>query len=149
MNESIIAVLTGLLDSMGASYERVTEGSIAGQPLLRIETSDPSALIGTRGETLLALDHLLKRLVEQRDIRTERFILDVNEYQASRIREIEMRAKMMAERARSFAYDVELPPMRPYERLIVHSTLADEPHVKTESQGEGKERRVVIRYVAE
>jgi spoIIIJ-associated protein len=57
------------------------------------------------------------------------------------------KAVMMAERARSFRYDVELSPMSAYERLIVHSALSSEPHVKTESQGEGRGRRVVIKYV--
>ena len=56
---------------------------------------------------------------------------------------------MMAERARSFQYDVELSPMSAYERLIVHTTLQGAPQVKTESQGEGRNRRVVIRYTTE
>ena len=55
---------------------------------------------------------------------------------------------MMAERARSLQYDVELTPMSAYERLIVHTTLQNEPHVKTESQGEGYGRRIVIKYSA-
>jgi spoIIIJ-associated protein len=55
---------------------------------------------------------------------------------------------MMAERARSLQYDVELSPMSAYERLIVHTTLQDAPNVKTESQGEGRNRRVVIKYSA-
>ena len=55
---------------------------------------------------------------------------------------------MMAERARSFQYDVELSPMSSYERLIIHTTLSDAPNVKTESQGEGRNRRVVIKYAA-
>ena len=53
---------------------------------------------------------------------------------------------MMAERARAFQYDVELTPMSAYERLIIHMTLADAPNVKTESLGEGRNRRVVIKY---
>jgi spoIIIJ-associated protein len=55
---------------------------------------------------------------------------------------------MMAERARSFQYDVELTPMNAYERLIVHTVLSDSPNVKTESSGEGRNRRVVIKYAA-
>jgi spoIIIJ-associated protein len=54
----------------------------------------------------------------------------------------------MAERARSFQYDVELSPMSAYERLIVHTTLQNAPNVKTESLGEGRNRRVVIKYAA-
>ena len=65
------------------------------------------------------------------------------------MRDLQTKAKMMAERARSFQYDVELSPMTAYERLIIHTTLQNEPHVKTESQGEGRNRRVVIKYSAE
>jgi spoIIIJ-associated protein len=73
----------------------------------------------------------------------------VNQYQIGRIREIEVKARMMADRARSLRYDVELAPMSAYERLIVHSVLADMASIKTESTGEGRERRIVIRYIAD
>ena len=67
---------------------------------------------------------------------------------AQNIKDLQSKALMMAERARSFQYDVELSPMSAYERLIVHTTLQGTPNVKTESQGEGRNRRVVIRYAA-
>ena len=76
------------------------------------------------------------------------FLIDVNEFRAKQLKEIETKALMMAERARSFQYDVELTPMSAYERLIVHTTLQNSPNVKTESLGEGRSRRVVIKYAA-
>ena len=76
------------------------------------------------------------------------FLIDVNEHRTKQIKDIQTKAIMMAERARSFQYDVELTPMSAYERLIVHTTLQDAPNVKTESQGEGRNRRVVIKYSA-
>jgi len=77
------------------------------------------------------------------------FLVDVDEYRIRHIKDLQNKAKMMAERARSFQYDVELSPMTAYERLIVHTALQEEPHVKTESQGEGRNRRVVIKYSAD
>jgi spoIIIJ-associated protein len=94
----------------------------------------------------------VKKIVEQRHAKKEAtedeplFLIDVNEYRSRQIRDLQAKALMMAERARSFQYDVELNPMSAYERLIVHTTLQDAPNVKTESQGEGRNRRVVIRY---
>ncbi|MFZ2886964.1 MAG: R3H domain-containing nucleic acid-binding protein, partial [Minisyncoccia bacterium] len=77
------------------------------------------------------------------------FLVDVNDYRTRQIRDLQAKALMMAERARSFQYDVELSPMSAYERLIVHTALQDAPNVKTESQGEGRNRRVVIKYASE
>ncbi len=77
------------------------------------------------------------------------FLIDVNDFRTKQIKDIETKALMMAERARSFQYDVELTPMSAYERLIVHTTLQNAPNVKTESLGEGRGRRVVIKYAAD
>ncbi len=54
---------------------------------------------------------------------------------------------MLAKRARSFKIDVEMDPMTSYERMLVHSHLEGRPNIKTESIGEGKERRLVIKFV--
>ena len=52
----------------------------------------------------------------------------------------------MAERAVSFKRDIELPPMVAYDRLVIHSTLSDFRGVETESEGQGRFRRVIVRY---
>lgn len=53
---------------------------------------------------------------------------------------------MLAERARTFKHDVEMSPMSPYDRLIVHASLTGLPDIKTESLGEGQVRHIVIKY---
>jgi spoIIIJ-associated protein len=85
---------------------------------------------------------------EENHAREPLFLIDVNGYRTQKIKDLQNKALMMAERARSLQYDVELSPMSAYERLIVHTTLQDAPNVKTESQGEGRNRRVVIKYSA-
>ena len=137
-----------LLNALGASYTGVEESTIAGQVVYTILTDDAQKLIGPRGETLRALDFLVKRIAEQRGAERAHFVVDVNGYQVKQIKDIETRAKMMAERAKSFEYDVEMPPMSAYERLIVHATLSEMPGITTESHGEGRDRRVVIKYSA-
>ena len=147
------------LDAMGASYKGILHEDVAGQSVFAIQADDGRALIGMHGDTVHALDHLVKKIVEKRvprpvsvDVTQEAsehglfFLIDVNDYRSKQIKDLQAKALMMAERARSFQYDVELSPMSAYERLIVHTTLQDSPHVKTESQGEGRNRRVVIRY---
>ena len=56
------------------------------------------------------------------------------------------KAKMLAERAKSLHVDVEMEPMTPYERMVVHTTLAGDLEVETASVGFGKDRKVVIKY---
>jgi len=151
---------------MGFTTATVVRSEVAGQTIFSIKTAgDPRELIGPHGDTIHAIDHLVKKMTEKgapsRDAiveagsdtdvgapvrREAMFLVDVDEYRTRQIRDLQTKAKMMAERARSFQYDVELSPMSGYERLIIHTALAEEPHVKTESQGEGRNRRVVIRY---
>ena len=76
-----------------------------------------------------------------------KFFIDINGYFENNNKELQMKAKIMAERARSFKTNMELEPMTPYERMIVHSALEDFSDIKTESVGFGKGRKVVIKYV--
>jgi spoIIIJ-associated protein len=155
-------VLKELLDAAGISYKDISRSEAAGQVIISIEASDARDLIGPRGEVIQAIDHLVKKVLEEQSEAPEgdpstvpgasregMFLIDVNGYRTKQIKDLQAKAIMMAERARSFQYDVELSPMSAYERLIVHTTLQDAPNVKTESQGEGRSRRVVIKYSAE
>lgn len=156
MEDIIENSLTGLLDAMGASYTKISRAEIAGQHIFMIETDDARPLIGMHGDTIHAIDAIVKKIVEKQlsrepgaDGQEPHFLIDVNDYRSKQIRDIQQKALMMADRARSFQYDVELTPMSAYERLIVHTTLQGAPQVKTESLGEGRNRRVVIKYAAE
>jgi spoIIIJ-associated protein len=156
-------ILTELLDAADIPYTKIARSELAGQVIFSIETADNGrALLGNHGDTVHALDHLVKKIAETRLPPREApaptspedhhdhlmFLVDVNDHRAKQIRDLQTKAVMMAERARSFQYDVELTPMSAYERLIIHTTLQNSPNVKTESQGEGRNRRVVIKYSA-
>jgi predicted RNA-binding protein Jag len=179
METSIETTIKELLASMGFTGASVVRSDIAGQTVFSIQNAgDARELIGIHGDTIHAIDTLVKKIVEKRLDEAHRkrsdeahrtaqttdetggersgernespmFLVDVDDYRGKQIRDLEMKAKMMAERARSLQYDVELSPMSAYERLIVHTALSNEPHVKTESQGEGRSRRVVIKYSAQ
>ena len=155
--ESVETILKELLGTLGVSYSGIEHSEIAGQEIFSIKTDDARTLIGMHGDTIHALDTLVKKIYEKRnphvggetEERGPMFMVDVNDYRGKQIKDLQTKALMMAERARSFQYDVELSPMSGYERLIVHTTLQNAPNVKTESQGEGRSRRVVIKYSAE
>ena len=169
--DKVGTILKELLAAAGISHTSIEQSSIAGQEIFSIRTDDDArSLIGVHGDTVYAIDMLVKKICENRmparstqtgvhagtpseegggaAERTPMFLVDVNDYRVKQIKDLQAKALMMAERARSFQYDVELTPMSSYERLIVHTTLQDAPNVKTESQGEGRNRRVVIKYSA-
>jgi spoIIIJ-associated protein len=113
-----------------------------------IETSEPKYLIGHNGETLQALNHIARRMLETTETAEDKTILiDVNNYQKTRVDNLKTIAHMMAERARFFKSSVEIDPMTAFERKIIHTFLENKNDIKTESTGIGRDRRVVIRYI--
>lgn len=159
MNEAAIeGIVRDMLASLGFPDTPVSHEVIAGQTVFTIlaQGDDARTLIGPHGDAVHALDHLVKKILESKspvgeaegEERAPLFLVDVDGYRARQIKDLQAKAVMMAERARSFQYDVELSPMSAYERLIVHTTLQGAPNVRTESQGEGRSRRVVIKYQA-
>ncbi|HEY4511033.1 MAG TPA: R3H domain-containing nucleic acid-binding protein [Candidatus Paceibacterota bacterium] len=144
----LLSITENLLRSLGFADVRVV---ITESPRVwaSISVPDAKALIGMRGETLRALNHLAKRLVETRtgqELRVS-FLIDVNGYYEKQAETIRSQARMLAQRARLFKHDVEMPPTSPYERLLIHELFSEDPEIKTESQGEGKFRHVVLKYV--
>ena len=106
-------------------------------------------MIGRDGETLRSLNHLVRKMLEKDSSETEaaNIFIDVNGYQKKRFDSLKTIAHMMAERARYFKSNIEVDPMPAYERRIVHMFLESAPDIKTESEGYGPNRRVVIKYL--
>lgn len=147
-------LLEKLLRRMNVSFEAIEYfpgESEAARPRFVIKTSDSALLIGSRGEHLLALNYIVRRIIGRQagDGALPPFVVDVNDYQEKAFEQLRTKARIMCERARSYKVDVPLEPMSSYERMLIHTYLEHEPHIKTESAGEGKNRRVVIKYVAE
>jgi len=138
--------------SLDACLEGITEINNGEIIKFSIKTNEPYLLIGESGKTLMAVNHLVKKIFENQreknNFKEVNFLVDVNDYQEKRIQDIKDKAQIMAERARFFKSNVELMPMNPYERMIVHSFFSNAPDLETESTGEGRERRIVIKYRA-
>lgn len=122
-------------------------------PRFVIKTQEAGILIGEDGKHLIALSHIVKKITENklRDSQLEKlpFFLDVNDYQMKKIEELKNTARMNAQKARYFKKEVEMEPMSSYDRRIVHSALSEYLDVKTESVGEGVDRRVVIKPIGQ
>jgi spoIIIJ-associated protein len=114
-----------------------------------IETPDSHFLIGRDGETLRSLNHLIRKIIEKDSNEEEikNLFIDINGYQRKRFDNLKNIAHMMAERARYFKNNIEIDPMPAHERKIIHMFLEGSPNIKTESEGFGQNRRVVIKYI--
>ena len=142
-HDDVKTFLETLLNKAGVAFDSIEVSDSSGQLVFQIHTQESAKLIGSRGDTLRALNHIVKKVHEGEN---NHFLVDVNEYRTKKIEDLRQTAKMLAERARSLKYSVEMTPMSSYERMIVHAALTDEPHITTESHGEGRDRRVVIKY---
>ncbi|MCD5398261.1 MAG: protein jag [Dehalococcoidia bacterium] len=115
-----------------------------GGPVFEIEGDDAGLLIGRRGDTLKALQFLVKYLVSQKLNANVNMLVDVEGYQDRRYQSLMSMARRVAQRVTDSGRPITLEPMPPNERRIVHMALADHPRVTTESAGSGSSRQVVV-----
>lgn len=121
------------------SVEKVEEGYE-----IVLEGRDENLLVEDDGRLLRSIEHLLPRLVRGLLGYGLPCTVDCNDFHSNREVELKELADGMAERVRRQGKAQRLEPMNPADRRIVHMTLADDPTVRTESEGEGYIKRVRI-----
>ncbi len=139
--------LQGLLDRMG--LKAAVEASVlhdGDEPTYRLNITgdDLGILIGRRAETLDSIQYLARLVVNQRTHRWHRIEVDVENYKQRREQSLQRLARNMADRAVSEGHTIVLEPMPPRERRLIHLALRDRDDVRTESIGEGDDRKVTI-----
>jgi len=112
--------------------------------VLNVHGPDADALIGRRGETLAALQHITRLIVGRELAGRMHLVVDVDGFKARREKSLRRLAQRVAQQAVKTDRTVVLEPMPPYERRIIHLALRDHPHVTTQSVGEGDRRKVTI-----
>lgn len=146
--DKIKSLIEEVLKKMTISFDEIEISFEAdNKPRFLIKTKDSHLLIGHRGENFTALNHLIKRIVSKEAPEDFKFSIDINNYQQSNLEMIKKKAKVIADRVKSFKMNMEMEPMSSYERMTVHAMFTDDKNIKTESVGEGKDRRVVIKFV--
>ena len=113
-------------------------------PVFDIEGDDSGLLIGRRGETLRALQFLVRFITSRKLDERANLLVDVEGYQERRYESLANLAQRVAQRVGSSRRPITLEPMPPNERRAVHMALAEHPDVTTESVGEGDSRQVVV-----
>lgn len=141
--DEIRSLVTAVVEAMG--FESRIDVYDAGGFVAVDVTSDNTALfIGQKGETIDALQYLVNAAIYRKHPFVKRIILDAEGYRQRRVEAIQGIAHRTARRAIRERRSVELPPMNPSERRIVHLFLKDNPKVTTASEGSGDNRRVRI-----
>lgn len=110
-----------------------------------IDTEEPGILIGYHGETLSSLQLMLGIMVSKKINEWVRVVVNVGDYREKREEVLKRMALSAAQKAKFSQEPVTLPPLSGNERRIIHLALTDNPDVITESEGEGEERRVVVK----
>jgi spoIIIJ-associated protein len=140
--------LEGLLDRMGISAEvdhQLVDGVMYVDILAGQDDQGMGLLIGRHGQTLDALQDIVRSAVQRRTEERCRVIVDVEDYRKRRRSQLAGKARDAAKRVKRTGKQERLEPMSPYERKIIHDAAGEVGGVETSSEGEEPERRVVIR----
>jgi spoIIIJ-associated protein len=111
---------------------------------VEIHGKDEEAFLEDRGRLLLAMQHLLPRLLRGLTGETVPCRVDCDNFQEIRAEQLRVLAQKVATEVRENRRSRTLEPMSPDERRIIHMTLADDSAVETESQGSGLFKRVMV-----
>ena len=143
----IRAFLSGLLDRMGVNAEIEISPRENGGVNVNLTGAAMGAIIGRRGETLDAIQHLTNYVVNKTNDKHLHISVDAEAYRAKREESLARLAEKMAEKAIKYKRSMALEPMNSYERHVIHTALQNYEGVTTSSTGVEPNRRVVVSYV--
>ena len=112
--------------------------------IIRLDGEKLGALIGRRGETMESLSYLASLVANRLEGDYIKLGLDVAGYRDKRESDLTALAQRIGNKVRKTGRSFAMEPMNPYERRIIHSAISKMEGVRSESKGEGRDRRVVI-----
>lgn len=142
--EIIKETIREFLHKLGVEAE-VTVSCEEGTFLVDIGGNELGILIGYHGETLLALQLILRLILHKKLGEWTQVVVDVGGWRKAREESLRRLAERIAERVKFTGEEQALPPMSAFERRIVHLALSRYSDVTTESEGEDEERKVVVK----
>jgi len=130
--------ITGDTSEFNVTYEdnRVT---------LKIDSGKSAHLIGYKGKTLNAIQSTINSMLQKEAEDYVKVFVEVNDYKDKKEERLKELARRMEKNAVKYRKDIRLEPMSAYERMIIHTELANSEKVVTESYGQEPRRRVVIK----
>ncbi len=146
MVEIIKDFIEGIIEKLNLQCEANVEET---DEEFKVTVAGPDAhiLIGYRGDVLDSIQYLTLLLINKHGENSKRLVIDGENYRAKREATLSKLAKNLAFQVSKSGRPKQLEPMNPFERRIIHSALANDKYVTTESEGEEPNRYVVIKPV--
>lgn len=123
----------------------VSEDKEGGLWSVEISTEDTGILIGRHGDTISALQLILCQVVQKKTGEWYRILVDTGDYRAKQEEMLTGLARSAAERVKQTGAPYSMYDLSPAQRRFVHTVLSDDPQVLTESEGEGRDRHLVVK----
>ena len=142
--KAAVEYLQGVIALMGVenvAFSAVQKGEAT---IIRLDGEHLGALIGRRGETMESLSYLASLVANRLEGDYIKLGLDVAGYRDKRESDLTALAQRIGAKVRKTGRSFAMEPMNPYERRIIHSAISKMEGVRSESKGEGRDRRVVI-----
>ena len=142
--KAAVDYLKEVITLMGVSdvtFSAVQKGEAT---IIRLDGEKLGALIGRRGETMESLSYLASLVANRLEGDYIKLGLDVAGYRDKRESDLTALAQRIGTKVRRTGRSFAMEPMNPYERRIIHSAIGKMEGVRSESKGEGRDRRVVI-----
>ncbi len=143
VNAEILGFVKATVAAMGLSLETNVEATPDG-PRVDLEGEDGAVLVRRKGEALQALQHIVNMVFRHRLGEQQRIVVDCQGFRRDKDVELRQMAKFLAERARTTGFEQQLGPLNPYERRLVHMTIAEEANVDSHSVGDAFSKVVII-----
>ena len=143
LTQQITGFIQSVVDAMGLSLTPRIEETPDGTHI-NLEGEDGGVLVRRGGEGLQALQHLVATAFRKQLGDDNRIVVDCNGFRRDKDAELKQMARFIAEKVRSSGISQEMGPLNPYERRIVHLTIAEDPAVTSESIGDAFMKTVII-----
>lgn len=144
--KEVESFLRGLLERMGVECTIDISEREGGGLEVKLDGPNMGAVIGRRGETLDAIQHLVNYAVNRGSDKRMHISVDAEGYRSKREESLVHLAHKMAAKAIKYKRSMALEPMNSYERHVIHTALQDYEGVSTSSTGVEPNRRVVVNY---
>ena len=145
--EQILQEINDLFGKLSVSVSNIEVQKQGDIDVYNIITPDSGMMIGRGGEHLQAFNYLVSLMLSHKAGDRVRLNIDINNYRQNEMDELMVSVRKTADDVLKSKVSQELQPMTSYERLVVHNLLTDDIQIETESVGEGKERRITIKYI--
>ena len=142
--KAAVDYLKDVIEKMGVQDVKFSAVQKGEATIIRLDGEKMGALIGRRGETMESLSYLASLVANRLEGDYIKLGLDVAGYRDKRESDLTALAQRISAKVRRTGRSFAMEPMNPYERRIIHSAISKMEGVRSESKGEGRDRRVVI-----